>query len=191
VQFNGFFKRHPLISGALVIMIVKGPEWLSSVWGLYSPAPFIPWMAQHWPLAFLSGIHPSASWITDPIGVFLLFLIWRQSKTPARMPHIVGTWQSQRDAAITLPITQDGGIILARFDGPNHRHDLRGVFDPTTGKFQCLTIRTRKDGSAATAMHGTLEMVDKNTLRATVFGTNGADDLNREYCEPPSDLKRL
>src|SRR2546430_629449 len=79
MRFVRFVRRHPLMFGIFSFVVFTTPQWIVSVWGLFSSEPIIPWLIRHKVphLAF------SAWFITAPIGALMFFcLVWIEFHVP-------------------------------------------------------------------------------------------------------------
>lgn len=87
----GFPNRHPWIWAGLILMVVGIPEWLSSVWSLFSSEPFAVVLANKFPFHLPDW---SPYWITASIGslmyVYLMIeLIWSRKGQANPLPPVI------------------------------------------------------------------------------------------------------
>jgi hypothetical protein len=119
----------------------------------------------------------------------LLVTILRLAYNSVRTPQISGTWKRQikhnivKDS-LTMHIIQDGEHFTASYSTKEHDHTAIGTFNSSTRKFDYTAERTNRATKGATMMHGTVSIIDNDTLYGWVSGTDGADDLPIDFTEP-------
>jgi hypothetical protein len=66
-----WIRKHPWLATILSFVVVTAPQWIASVWALFSSEPLLPWLVRHnFPrLVF------SPWWISGSIGAILLIVI--------------------------------------------------------------------------------------------------------------------
>ena len=71
------FKRHPLLATVISLAVIESPQWLSSVWALFTSEPLVPvvmcWLQRH----DLPAIYIPA-WVPRLLGITMLAIIGYQ-----------------------------------------------------------------------------------------------------------------
>jgi hypothetical protein len=70
-----------LLATGFSLVVGAAPQWINSVWGLFSSEPLVPWLLRH------NIPHPhlafSPWWITAPVGaIMFLIVLWIEAKVP-------------------------------------------------------------------------------------------------------------
>jgi hypothetical protein len=78
--FLSWVKRHSWFATIGGFAVLTAPQWVASVWALFSNEPLIPWLIKH----HIPHFSFSAWWITAPLGIAMLTAVWwlRSRKKP-------------------------------------------------------------------------------------------------------------
>jgi hypothetical protein len=84
-RFGVFLRRHRKVLSVIALIFGGFPAWVQMVWALFSSEPLLPWLWSHktqiqFPLPILLPPPLWVLWITVPIGLVFLILIWRQGR---------------------------------------------------------------------------------------------------------------
>jgi hypothetical protein len=80
---KSFIRRHRKVLSILALIFGGFPAWVQMVWALFSSEPIVPWLLAHkvsMPFGEFAISPLWALWITAPIGLVFLVLIWRQGR---------------------------------------------------------------------------------------------------------------
>jgi hypothetical protein len=124
-------RKHPLWWAASTFAFVSFPQWVQSIWGLWSADPLAPLI-----IAKLNAMDIptfSAYWITLPVGLVMFFLIWRETRKQAAATQI----QAQADLEKQRRLLHKQELKEAEINLANERVE-------STQRFQ-QDLRTRAD----------------------------------------------
>ena len=80
----GWIRRHALLAAFLTFAFGAAPQWIASIWSLFSSEPLVSWLARH----NILQLPFSPFWITGGISSFLLaaicWLVWTRKDQPKR-----------------------------------------------------------------------------------------------------------
>src|SRR6266436_5414181 len=81
MRFIYWIRRHPLLAAILSFGIIPAPQWLASVWALFSSEPLVPWLMRH----HIAHLSFSPWLITIPVGVLMFVgILLVQWKVPLK-----------------------------------------------------------------------------------------------------------
>src|SRR5690348_11231215 len=66
-----WIRRHPLLATGFSLIVGAAPQWVGSVWGLFSSEPLVPLLIRQGVPHFSF----SAWWITAPIGLLMFVTV--------------------------------------------------------------------------------------------------------------------
>jgi hypothetical protein len=73
MRLKRWIQRHQLLASVLIFAFITAPQWLASVWALFSSEPFVSWLMRH----DVPHFRFSSWWITAPVGaVMFLIVVW-------------------------------------------------------------------------------------------------------------------
>ena len=74
-RVRAFARSNPVWASVISVAIIDSPQWIGSVWGLFTNEPLFPWVRSH---VFGGGLMPAFSpyMVTVPVGVVLLAFTW-------------------------------------------------------------------------------------------------------------------
>src|SRR5690242_11375560 len=88
-----YIRRHPIITAVVSTILIRIPEWFSSIWSLYSSEPFIQFMAN-------KGVklpHLPWSWFPSAVGYVMLAYVvietWRKERLTVGEKHLAALMQ--------------------------------------------------------------------------------------------------
>ena len=135
---RNWIRRHPLIAALAAFAFGAAPQWIASVWSLFSSEPLVPWLARH----NVPTLPFSPLWVTGSISVILIaaifFVVQRQNQP---MVHTKKLEQGRSPQPIIVAIDE---LKALRYEGER----LVGRFQedsvkPTFGEVENWRKRTR------------------------------------------------
>ena len=74
-----WIRRHPVQASVFSFLFMSFPPWAEAIWALFSSKPIVPTL---WSKLFGDSVVPpfSALWITIPLGLLMLSLIFREAR---------------------------------------------------------------------------------------------------------------
>jgi hypothetical protein len=117
MRLKAWIERHPLLATLTSFAVLTIPQWVASVWALFSSEPLIPWLVKH----DIPHLGFSAWWITIPTGLFMFaVVIWLNRR---KVNQHSGPNQPTSHAAHDVDLNALIPVMEPRLSiscGPNH-----------------------------------------------------------------------
>ena len=85
---RSFIRRHPYIWTVIAFLVWDLPQWLGSLWGLFSANPIVKVLSENLRKHATRMPHISAFWVTTPIAFVMFGAVWREvKKRPLPKPN--------------------------------------------------------------------------------------------------------
>lgn len=150
-RVRDWFVRHWFFAGCITVIFVSIPEWINSVWGLFSPEPIFQVIARR-----VGGINmPTFSpyWLTIPVSLLMFFYLVNlklserrsalQSRDPSTQQHDeteLARFHNRRTVPLRIEFSEDGSC---RQVGPTEGHGI-AKGNGRNIKWPLKTIQTMK-----------------------------------------------
>ncbi|WP_437570938.1 hypothetical protein [Sorangium sp. So ce542] len=93
-----------------------------------------------------------------------------------------GMWKSRESDGVVVNLSDTGFSVSGTLNAGRFEHTLSGTHDTATKVAMQVTRRNTSDG-CVTVMYGYWELIQENTARAVIVGTDGRCDLSTNYQE--------
>ena len=118
------------------------------------------------------------------ISGFLLLMFWRsfdlydELDEETAFHRIEGMWRRLYDkhAGQYEIMNPKLRTIKGSFPTSGHNHETQGVYNEEIGKYTIQVTRERADKSRRAILRGTLEILNKDTLKCVITESDGGDD---------------
>ena len=77
---RSFIRRYPYVWIGITFLVWGFPQWLASIWSLFSPNPIAKVLSESLRKHSIRLPHVSAYWVTTPIAFAMFIAVWREVK---------------------------------------------------------------------------------------------------------------
>src|SRR5207244_13420039 len=100
---RNWIRRHPLIAALTAFAFGAAPQWIASVWSLFSSEPLVPWLARH----NVPTLPFSPLWVTGSISVILIAAIFFvDQRQIQQMVHTIKLEQGRSHQPLSVDIDE-------------------------------------------------------------------------------------
>ncbi|WP_437958790.1 hypothetical protein WME76_03425 [Sorangium sp. So ce119] len=93
-----------------------------------------------------------------------------------------GVWKSREPDGVVVNLSDTGFSVSGTLNAGHFEHTLSGTHDTATKVTMQVNRRNTSDG-CVTVMYGYWELIQENTARAVIIGTDGRCELSTNYQE--------